>query len=65
MQQSLINLAARSGAEIRRPIEVVRVIPGDPPAVVVSAADGERRLTARLVIGADGRNSRVRAVGQG
>src|SRR5215469_7034580 len=60
MQQSLIDLAARSGVEILRPVEAVRVIPGDPPAVVVANGAGEQRLTARLVVGADGRSSRVR-----
>jgi len=63
MQQCLVDLAVEAGADVLRPAEVVAVIPGDPPAVDIRAADGSiRHLTSRLVVGADGRNSRVRAL---
>jgi 2-polyprenyl-6-methoxyphenol hydroxylase-like FAD-dependent oxidoreductase len=36
------------------------VVPGDPPKVRARANGGEREVSARLVVGADGRNSRAR-----
>jgi 2-polyprenyl-6-methoxyphenol hydroxylase-like FAD-dependent oxidoreductase len=60
MQQQLLDLAVAAGAELLRPAEVTGVSPGDPPTITLRANDGERRVTARLVVGADGRNSRVR-----
>src|SRR5438094_482115 len=35
MQQSLLDLAAASGVEVRRPAQAITIIPGDPPAVLV------------------------------
>jgi 2-polyprenyl-6-methoxyphenol hydroxylase-like FAD-dependent oxidoreductase len=61
MQQRLLDLAVAAGVELWRPAEVTRVTPGDPPAVSVHRQGVEQRVTARLVVGADGRNSRVRA----
>jgi 2-polyprenyl-6-methoxyphenol hydroxylase-like FAD-dependent oxidoreductase len=60
MQHVLLDLAQRAGAEIRRPAEVTAVAPGSPPEVVVRMNGTEQRLRARLVVGADGRISRVR-----
>jgi 2-polyprenyl-6-methoxyphenol hydroxylase-like FAD-dependent oxidoreductase len=60
MQQQLLDLAVTAGVEVRRPAEVIRVIPGDPPALLVRCNGREQRVTARLVVGADGRSSRVR-----
>jgi 2-polyprenyl-6-methoxyphenol hydroxylase-like FAD-dependent oxidoreductase len=57
MQEVLIGLAADAGAAIRRPVEVVGVSPGEYPEVRLK--NGER-VRARLVVGADGRASRVR-----
>jgi 2-polyprenyl-6-methoxyphenol hydroxylase-like FAD-dependent oxidoreductase len=53
MQQQLLDLAVAAGVELLRPAEVTGVIPGNPPTLTLRAA-------ARLVVGADGRNSRVR-----
>jgi 2-polyprenyl-6-methoxyphenol hydroxylase-like FAD-dependent oxidoreductase len=61
MQQCLLDLAVASGAELWRPAEAISVVQGDPPKVRVQANDGEREVSARLVVGADGRNSRVRS----
>jgi flavin-dependent dehydrogenase len=60
MQRQLLDLAVAAGAELLRPAEVTGVIPGDPPAITLRANGVEQRVTARLVVGADGRNSRVR-----
>jgi 2-polyprenyl-6-methoxyphenol hydroxylase-like FAD-dependent oxidoreductase len=57
MQEVLIGLAEEAGAVVRRPAEVAGVTPGAIPEV--SLSNGER-ITARLVVGADGRASRVR-----
>jgi len=60
MQQCLLDLAVASGAELLRPAEVLEVCPGDPPTATVRVDGATRQLTCRLVVGADGRNSRVR-----
>ena len=61
MQQSLLDHAVAAGVELLRPAEAAHVSPGPPPAVVTRWNGAERRITARLVVGADGRGSRVRA----
>jgi len=61
MQQCLLDLAVSAGAELTRPAEAIQVVPGDPPRLILREGDTERRVTARLVVGADGRNSRIRA----
>jgi 2-polyprenyl-6-methoxyphenol hydroxylase-like FAD-dependent oxidoreductase len=60
MQQKLLDLAIRAGAELRRPAEVIGVETGARPALLVRSTSGTERVSARLVVGADGRNSRVR-----
>ena len=60
MQQQLLGLAVAGGAELLRPAEVTGILPGDRPTVTLRADGRERQVTARLVVGADGRNSRVR-----
>jgi 2-polyprenyl-6-methoxyphenol hydroxylase-like FAD-dependent oxidoreductase len=60
MQEVLVGMAEDAGATVRRPAEVVGVSPGNCPQV--SLGNGEL-VTARLVVGADGRASRVRAWG--
>ena len=63
MQQRLLDLAVAAGVELWRPAEVGGVVPGDPSVVVARRHGVEQRVTARLVVGADGRNSRVRVWG--
>jgi menaquinone-9 beta-reductase len=60
MQQRLLDHAVAAGVELLRPAEVTSVSPDDQPTVFVRWNGVERRITARLVVGADGRNSRVR-----
>ncbi len=57
---TLIAAAGAAGAEVIRGVEDVTITPGRAPAVRFTAAGGTRELTARLVVGADGRNSTVR-----
>jgi len=63
MQTTLLNLAMQAGAEVRRGVTVVDVRPGTPPTVYVQESDQTAAVTARVVIGADGRTSRVRQWG--
>lgn len=56
----LLDEAERRGVDVRRGVEVADVS-SDATGAVVTLADGER-LTADLVIGADGVRSRVRQV---
>lgn len=60
MQQVLLQAAEDAGAEVLRGTKVTTVEPGSPPAVRISRGDSSRVLAARLVVGADGRPSRVR-----
>jgi menaquinone-9 beta-reductase len=64
MQQNLIGVAADAGALIERGVTVTAVgarTESGPAAVVWSRAGNTHRATARLIVGADGRSSRVRA----
>lgn len=63
MQEVVLNLAVEAGAEVRRGITVEGVEPGSPPSVRVSVDGQQSVLRARLVVGADGRASRVRRWG--
>ena len=59
MQQALIEEAAVAGATVWRPSKLVSLKAGTTPTAELTV-DGEMRtVTARLVAGADGRNSRV------
>ena len=60
MQETLISLAAKAGAEVRRGVAVDHVTPGAPPSVSVTIDGAARSLTARLVVIAEGRESRLR-----
>jgi menaquinone-9 beta-reductase len=60
MQSVLLELAAKAGAEVRRGVTVTGVKPGHPAAVLVRVGGQTEKLTARLVVGADGRTSQVR-----
>ena len=54
MQETLLAAAENAGAQVRRGVTVERIEPGDTPAVVVGGGNGDR-ITARLVVAADGR----------
>ncbi len=60
MQEVVLEAAENAGAEVRRGVTVLGVETGRPPHVTARAAGRESRFTARLVVGADGRRSRVR-----
>jgi 2-polyprenyl-6-methoxyphenol hydroxylase-like FAD-dependent oxidoreductase len=63
MQQRLLNRALQADVELRRPAEVLGVIPGDPPTIRLRENGSEQHITARLVVGADGRHSKMRGWG--
>lgn len=60
MQQCLLSAATEAGAEVRRPAEVIDIEPGDIPSAVIRSGGATQKVSARLVIAADGRHSRVR-----
>jgi menaquinone-9 beta-reductase len=60
MQRTLLEAAEAAGAIVRRDTTVVGVEPGDAPVVRLRTVHGEERVSARLVVGADGRRSTVR-----
>ena len=59
-QEALIDVAEKAGAEVRTGVRVVAVQPGATPSVTLEGNGRSESLTARLVIGADGRGSMVR-----
>jgi menaquinone-9 beta-reductase len=59
MQQVLIEEAAAAGATVWRPSTLVSLTAGSPPTAEIMVDGVMRTITARLVVGADGRNSRV------
>lgn len=64
MQEAISAAAAAAGAEVRRGVEVIEVTPGNP-VTVHAVANGEvKTFRTRLVVGADGRNSKVRRWGR-
>jgi 2-polyprenyl-6-methoxyphenol hydroxylase-like FAD-dependent oxidoreductase len=60
MQETLLEAAENAGTEVRRGVSVAHVEPGVEPAVVVVADGRHERISARLVVAADGRDSAVR-----
>ena len=60
MQEAVLAEAARAGAEVWRGATVRGVKSGSPPGVIVDRAGKQAEITARLVVGADGRGSNVR-----
>ncbi|MGE0607333.1 MAG: FAD-dependent oxidoreductase [Pirellulales bacterium] len=60
MQEVLLAAAADAGVEVRRGAKAVHVAPGYPASITLECDGQKEELTARLVVGADGRNSRVR-----
>ncbi len=63
MQEALIEEAALAGATVWRPSRLVSLAPGDPPAAEIVVDGVVRSVTARLVVGADGRDSQVARLG--
>lgn len=64
MQEVLLRAAADAGAEVRRGVTALALDTGASPAVTVQAGDGvPGRIGARLIVAADGRNSRARSWG--
>lgn len=59
MQEELANLAQGAGVEIWRGASFRSIRPGDVPEAEVSVAGELRRVSARLIVGADGRDSIV------
>jgi 2-polyprenyl-6-methoxyphenol hydroxylase-like FAD-dependent oxidoreductase len=59
MQETLLAAAENAGAEVRRGVTVEQIECGAQPAVIVTG-NGHDRISARLVIAADGRGSAVR-----
>jgi 2-polyprenyl-6-methoxyphenol hydroxylase-like FAD-dependent oxidoreductase len=59
-QEALLDAAEAAGAEVRRGARVTAVVPGSPPGVEFEANGGSQTLSARLIVGADGRGSMVR-----
>lgn len=60
MQEVLLTAAERSGAEVRRGVTVQGVEPGAPAFVTAASGKKSDRISARLVVGADGRGSQTR-----
>jgi 2-polyprenyl-6-methoxyphenol hydroxylase-like FAD-dependent oxidoreductase len=64
MQLALIEAAQQAGAEVERGVNVTGIEPLSAdtlPTVTWSSAGKSHRATARLIVGADGRGSQVRA----
>ena len=60
MQDVLLRHAEFLGTEVRRGAAVASVVPGEPPRVQVGGDKND--LSARLVVLADGRDSRLRSM---
>lgn len=60
IQEALIDAARKAGAEVRRGVTVQRIQPGADPAVECKGNGPVERVTARLIVAADGRNSAAR-----
>ncbi len=58
--QRLLDAALGCGARVQRPVREVRVTPGAAPEVGYLAAGRAGVLRPRMVVGADGRSSKVR-----
>ncbi len=63
MQEALIQAAADAGADVRRGARIRQVKNNGVPTVVAEIAGQTSEIRARLVVGADGRNSLTRGWG--
>lgn len=59
--ETLSDLAAERGVTVLRGVDQARVAPGSQPSVTYVHAGEAHSVSARLVVGADGRNGVVRA----
>ena len=62
-QEALLDAAEKAGAEVRTGARVVAGQPSATPSVTLEGNGRSESLSARLVVGADGRGSRVRKWG--
>ena len=60
MQDELARIAVAAGVTLRRGAEVFSITPGNPPCTRYRWNGEDHNATARLVVGADGRASKVR-----
>jgi 2-polyprenyl-6-methoxyphenol hydroxylase-like FAD-dependent oxidoreductase len=60
MQEVMLQAAAKAGAEIARGGAVIKVDPGKPPRAIVHQDGKPKYISARLIVGVDGRTSMVR-----
>jgi len=63
MQEALIEEAEVAGATVWRPSRLISLTSGDPPTADVTVDGVVRTVTARLIVGADGRDSQVARLG--
>ena len=63
MQDAVLAAAQKAGADVIRGAKVSNVTPSAEPTVEFESDNGKRKVSARLVVGADGRNSMVRKWG--
>jgi 2-polyprenyl-6-methoxyphenol hydroxylase-like FAD-dependent oxidoreductase len=61
MQESLLKAAGAAGAIVRRGAAVREVRPGAPPEMVIEENGRAETISARIVVGAEGRSSVVRS----
>jgi menaquinone-9 beta-reductase len=59
-QEVLLEAAREAGAEVRRGATVRDIRPGAPSCVMIEQEGKQEELQARLIVGADGRNSLAR-----
>jgi 2-polyprenyl-6-methoxyphenol hydroxylase-like FAD-dependent oxidoreductase len=59
MQDVLITEAASAGATVWRPAKLAGLTPGRRPAAEIAVKSAIRTVRARLIVGADGRDSQV------
>lgn len=58
--EALMKAAVEAGAEFHRGVRGMKVAPGTTPKLACELDDRDLAVSARLVVGADGRNSQVR-----
>ena len=61
MQEVVLQAAADAGAQVRRGVTARQVRPGRPASITLGEDGRVDEVTARLVVGADGRSSTVRS----